>query len=71
MNNTVLLQKLIVIERSIGVTDNSTLRGLVYEAEDCLLEIQKERAQSFILDSQPRRHAPLSYDRRDLADPTA
>ena len=51
MNNTVLLQKLLLIERSIGVTDNDTLRQLVYEAEDCLLQIQKERAQSFILDS--------------------
>jgi hypothetical protein len=51
MNNTVLLQKLIAIERSIGTADNGTLRQLVYEAEDCLLQIQKERAQSFILDS--------------------
>jgi hypothetical protein len=51
MNNTVLLQKLIAIERSIGTADNGTLRQLVYEAEDCLLEIQKEQAQSFILHS--------------------
>jgi len=51
MNNTVLLQKLIAIERSIGTVDNRTLRQLVYEAEDCLLEIQKESAQSFTLDS--------------------
>lgn len=51
MNITVLLQKLIAIERSIGTADNSTLRRLVHEAEDCLLQIQKERAQSFFLDS--------------------
>jgi len=60
MNHTVLLQKLIAIERSIGTADNGTLRELVYEAEDCLLKIQKERAQSFILDSwrgaMPRFH---------------
>jgi hypothetical protein len=60
MNNTVLLQKLIAIERSIGTVDNRTLRQLIYEAEDCLLEIQKESAQSFILDSSrgamPRFH---------------
>ena len=60
MNNTVLLQKLIAIERSIGTADNGTLRQLVYEAEDCLLEIQKESAQSFIVDSSrgamPRFH---------------
>jgi hypothetical protein len=61
MTNTVLLQKLIAIERSIGTADNGTLRQLVYEAEDCLLQIQKERAQSFILDSgrgvMPRFHS--------------
>jgi hypothetical protein len=60
MNSTVLLQKLIAIERSIGAVDNGMLRQLVYEAEDCLLQIQKERAQSFILDSgrdaMPRFH---------------
>jgi hypothetical protein len=51
MNSTVLLQKLIAIERSIGTADNATLRQLVFEAEDCLLQIQKEGAQSFFLDS--------------------
>ncbi len=60
MNNTVLLQKLIAIERSIGMSDNATIRQLVFEAEDCLLEIQRERAQNFFLDSwrttMPRFH---------------
>jgi hypothetical protein len=60
MNNTILLQKLIAIEKSIGAADNGTLRQLVYEAEDCLLQLQKERAQSFFLDSwratMPRFH---------------
>jgi hypothetical protein len=51
MNSTILLQKLIAIEKSIGMADNGTIRQLVYEAEDCLLEIQRERAQSFLLDS--------------------
>ncbi len=51
MNNTILLQKLIAIEKSIGMADNGTLRQLVHEAEDCLLQIQKDRAQSFFLDS--------------------
>jgi hypothetical protein len=60
MNSTILLQKLIAIEKSIGMADNGTIRQLVYEAEDCLLEIQRERAQSFFLDSWrttvPRLH---------------
>ncbi|MFZ0783708.1 MAG: hypothetical protein WAM86_21375 [Candidatus Sulfotelmatobacter sp.] len=51
MNHTILLQKLIAIEKSIGAADNRTLRQLVHEAEDCLLQLQKERAQSFFLDS--------------------
>lgn len=51
MNNTVLLQKLIAIERSIEIADKAMLRQLVHEAEDYLLQIQKERAQSFLLNS--------------------
>jgi len=60
MNNTILLQKLIAIEKSIGMADNRTIRQLVYEAEDYLLQLQKDRAQSFLLDSwraaTPRFH---------------
>ena len=39
MNNTILLQKLIAIEKSIGMADNATIRQLVYEAEDYLLQL--------------------------------
>ncbi len=60
MNQHYLLQKLIAIERSIGTADNRTIRQLVYEAEDCLLQIQNDRAQSFFQDSwrgnTPRFH---------------
>ena len=48
MNLTVLLQKLIAIERSIGTTSNSMVRNLVYDAQDCLLQMQKERADEFL-----------------------
>lgn len=41
-----LLQKLITIERSIGVESNSTVRELVQDAQDCLLQMQKEQAES-------------------------
>jgi hypothetical protein len=60
MNNTILLQKLIAIEKSIGMADNATIRQLVYEAEDYLLQLQKDHAQSFFRDSwranMPRFH---------------
>jgi hypothetical protein len=48
MNTTVLLRKLIAIERMIGRTDTNTLRGLVFDAEDYLLGMQKEQADSFL-----------------------
>ncbi len=50
MTTTVLLQKLLTIEQAIGTADNCTLRQLIYEAENCLLQIQKERAQEFFRD---------------------
>jgi len=48
MNSTALLKKLIVIERSIGMADNAKLRNLVYDAQECLLQMQKERADRFL-----------------------
>ncbi|MGD0478842.1 MAG: hypothetical protein ABSA42_01650 [Terracidiphilus sp.] len=42
MSLDVLLQKLIAIERAIGVAHNNTVRGLVYEAESYLLDTQCE-----------------------------
>jgi hypothetical protein len=48
MNLTVLLQKLITIERSIGSADNALVRSLVYDAQDFLLQMQKEPAEDFL-----------------------
>jgi hypothetical protein len=42
MSLDVLLQKLIAIERAVGVAHNNTVRGLVYEAESYLLDMQCE-----------------------------
>ena len=53
MNQTVLLQKLIAIERAIGVTSNNTLRDLVYDAEGYLLQMQREEVEA--LAAQPER----------------
>jgi hypothetical protein len=42
MSLDVLLQKLIAIERAVGVAHNNTLRGLVHEAESYLLDLRWE-----------------------------
>ena len=46
MNQTVLLQKLIAIERAIGMASNNTLRDLVYDAEGYLLQMQREEVEA-------------------------
>jgi len=51
MTCTDLLNKLITIERSIGVVPNSTLRGMVEDAQDCVLEMQKETAEGFLAEA--------------------
>jgi hypothetical protein len=42
MSITVLLAKLIEVERSIGVDSETILRKKLYEVEDYALQIQKE-----------------------------
>lgn len=51
MNSTVLLRKLIAIERMVGKTDNNTLRGLVFDAEDYLIQMQSAQAKSFLAEA--------------------
>jgi hypothetical protein len=46
LDSTVLLNKLFDIERGIGTVDSVTLRNLVIDAEDCLLQAQREKAQA-------------------------
>ena len=53
MDTNILLQKLIEIEKSIGVETNTTLRKQVLDAQDCVLQIQKETAEN--LRKGPRR----------------
>lgn len=48
MDFTVLLQKLIAIERSIGNANNTTVRSLICDAQDFLIQMQKERAEEFL-----------------------
>jgi len=51
MNCTVLLRKLIAIERMVGKADNNTLRSLVYDAEDYLIQMQSAQAKSFLAEA--------------------
>jgi len=45
VNPNLLLQKLIEIERSIGIETDSTIRHKVLEAEECLLRMQGQRVE--------------------------
>lgn len=47
MHSTILLRKLIAIERMIGKADNDTLRNLLYDAEDFLIQMQSAQGKSF------------------------
>lgn len=64
MSSTVLLRKLIVIERMIGKADNNTLRGLVYDAEDYLIQMQSAQAKSFLAEAWRESIAPPDVLRR-------
>ena len=46
MDTTVLLEKLISIERFIGVEPDSVIRLKVIDVVDCILAMQETRAQS-------------------------
>lgn len=42
MNTTILLQKLIDIEKSVGVEPDKIILEKVFDAESCVLSMQKE-----------------------------
>jgi hypothetical protein len=56
MNSTILMQRLIAIERSIGAVSDGEMRDLVQEAEDCVLEMQSARLEPFC--DQPDLEGP-------------
>jgi hypothetical protein len=55
MNCSQLLRKLTEIERSIGVVDTMTLRRMIIETQDYILQHQKESIQQ--LRQKPPREA--------------
>ena len=52
MNTTILLLKVIDIERSIRTETDRTILDKVFDAENCLLEMQREMIES--LYDEPR-----------------
>jgi hypothetical protein len=52
VNVTILLQKLIDIEIAIGTDSDSVILSKVFDAENCLLQMQSEMIES--LRHQPR-----------------
>jgi hypothetical protein len=62
---TILLHKLIEIEKSIGIEADRTILHKIRDAENCLLELQKETLQNrFPTEPKPesmRRHINLAF----------
>jgi hypothetical protein len=48
MDFSILLQKLIAIERSVGTANHTVVRSMVCDAQDFLIQMQKERAEDFL-----------------------
>lgn len=63
MNTSVLLDKLTMIERSIGVQTATTLRNLVIDAQECVLEMQKTAAEDLRRKSRYQEKGPYSTSR--------
>ena len=49
MDYSGLLHKLIAIEQAIGVESNNTIQEMVEDAQECLLKMQKERAEGLMM----------------------
>jgi hypothetical protein len=60
MNSTILLQKLLAIEQSVGVATNSALRTLLHDAQSYVLEMQRERVEGFW--KEPDRDSKQRFD---------
>ena len=59
MNCTILFRKLIAIERMIGKADDDTLRNLLYDAEDCVIQMQSAQGKSFFQEALNRADVKL------------
>ena len=42
VNVTVLMDKLFAIENAIGTASDATIRSMILDAQECLLDLQRE-----------------------------
>ena len=61
MNIKTLIDKLTDIELSIGVQNNTTVRDKVIDVQDCLLQMQRERAEPLRMRSRHNAVRLASY----------
>jgi hypothetical protein len=63
MDTKTLIDKLTYIELSIGVRSNNEVRNMVIDVQDCLLLMQRERAESLRMRSRHGavRTTPYAY----------
>lgn len=67
INHTILLQKLIAIERAIGTASNKTIRDMVYDAENHLLQMQREEVQGLPLSPKEETAERFEFMREVVA----
>jgi hypothetical protein len=69
MNTTVLLEKLIDIERFVGVAPDGELRRKVIDIEEYVLRMQSESADGFreAITASPGRRRPAQMRRRQAS----
>jgi hypothetical protein len=48
MNHKIILEKLIEIQHAIGTQNNLTVQKMLMEAEDCLLQLEREIVEQLI-----------------------
>jgi hypothetical protein len=59
MNCTILLRKLIAIERMIGKAEDDTLRNLLYDAEDYVVQMQSAQSNGLLRETLREEQAQL------------
>ena len=68
VNVTILMEKLVAIEHALGEEADWTIRRMILDAQDCLVELQRQwlalpRMPRARTEASPDRHAGLSETR--------
>ena len=61
MEGESLLEKLIDIERAIDSVSSVRLRYMVIDAQECVLRMQRERANGVLSDPEAKHPLPASH----------